>query len=44
MGRKPKLNPQQFKEARQRLAKGEKTCDLAKIYAVSRGTFSRLSQ
>jgi len=43
MGRKPKLNPHQIKEARQRLAKGEKTRDLARIYAVSRSTISRLA-
>ena len=43
MGRKPKLNPHQIKEARQRLAKGEATRDLAKIFAVSRSTISRLT-
>ena len=43
MGRKPKLNPHQIKEARQRLAKGEKTRDLAKIFAVSISTISRLA-
>jgi len=43
MGRKPKLNPHQMKEARHRLAKGEKTRDLARIYAVSRSTISRLA-
>src|SRR5580658_3038590 len=43
MGRKPKLNAHQIKEARQRLAKGEKTRDLAKIFAVSISTISRLS-
>jgi hypothetical protein len=32
----------QMKEARQRLAKGEKTRDLTKIYAVSHSTISRL--
>jgi DNA invertase Pin-like site-specific DNA recombinase len=42
MGRKPKLNAHQIKEARQRLAKGERTRDLARIYAVSRSTISRL--
>jgi DNA invertase Pin-like site-specific DNA recombinase len=40
MGRKPKLNPHQIKEARQRLAKGEATRELAKIYAVSRSTIA----
>ena len=30
MGRKPKLNPHQVKEARQRLARGRKTRELAK--------------
>jgi hypothetical protein len=44
MGRKPKLKPHQIKEARQRLAKGEKNRDLAKIYAVNRSTISRLSK
>jgi DNA invertase Pin-like site-specific DNA recombinase len=43
MGRKPKLNPHQIKEARQRLAKGERTRDLAKVYAVSRSTIARLA-
>jgi DNA invertase Pin-like site-specific DNA recombinase len=43
MGRKPKLNAHQIKEARQRLAKGEKTRDLAKSYGVSISTISRLS-
>ncbi len=43
MGRKPKLNTHQIKEARQRLAEGEKTRDLAKIYAVSISTISRLT-
>ncbi len=43
MGRKPKLNPHQVKEARQRLARGEKTRELAKIYAVSRSTIARLA-
>jgi DNA invertase Pin-like site-specific DNA recombinase len=41
MGRKPKLNPHQIKEARHRLIKGEKTRGLARIYAVSRSTISR---
>jgi DNA invertase Pin-like site-specific DNA recombinase len=43
MGRKPILNPHQIKEARQRLARGERTRDLAKIYAVSRSTIARLA-
>jgi len=42
MGRKPKLTPHQIKEARQRLAKGEPTRDLAKS-GVSAGLFSSLS-
>jgi DNA invertase Pin-like site-specific DNA recombinase len=42
MGRKPKLTPHQQKEARQRLAKGEATRDLAASYGVSRSTISRL--
>src|ERR1700730_2887162 len=41
MGRKPKLTPHLIKEARQRIAKGEKTRDLAKSYGVSRSTISR---
>jgi DNA invertase Pin-like site-specific DNA recombinase len=43
MGRKPKLIPHQIKEARQRIAKGETTRDLAKSYSVSVSTISRLS-
>lgn len=43
MGRKPKLTPHQIKEARQRIAKGETTRDLAKSYGVSRSTISRLA-
>jgi DNA invertase Pin-like site-specific DNA recombinase len=43
MGRKPKLTPHQIKEARQRIAKGEKTRDLAKSYGVSRSTISWLA-
>ncbi len=43
MGRKPKLTPHQIKEARQRLAKGEPTRDLAKSYGVSVSTISRLT-
>jgi DNA invertase Pin-like site-specific DNA recombinase len=42
MGRRPKLNSYQTKEARQRLAKGEKPRDLAKAYAVSLRTIWRL--
>jgi DNA invertase Pin-like site-specific DNA recombinase len=42
MGRRPKLNPHQITEARQRLAKGEATRDLARVYAVSVSTISRL--
>ena len=42
MGRKPKLTPHQMKEARQRIAKGEATRDLAKSYGVSISTISRL--
>ncbi len=42
MGRRPKLNPHQIAEARQRLAKGEATRDLARLYAVSVSTISRL--
>ncbi len=43
MGRKPKFNPHQIKEARQRLAKGKRTRDLTKVYAVSRSMISRLA-
>ncbi len=43
MGRKPKLTSHQQKEARQRLAKGEATRDLAASYGVSRSTISRLA-
>jgi DNA invertase Pin-like site-specific DNA recombinase len=43
MGRKPKLTPHQMLEARRRLAAGEKTRDIAKSYAVSVSTISRLS-
>jgi DNA invertase Pin-like site-specific DNA recombinase len=43
MGRRPKLNSYQTKEARQRLAKGEKPRDLAKAYAVSLRTIWRLA-
>jgi DNA invertase Pin-like site-specific DNA recombinase len=43
MGRKPKLTPNQIKEARQRLAKGEKTREVAKVFNVSISTIGRLS-
>ncbi len=43
MGRKPILTPHQKTEARQRLAKGETTRDLAKSYGVSVSTISRLN-
>jgi DNA invertase Pin-like site-specific DNA recombinase len=43
MGRKPILTQHQRNEARQRLAKGETTRDLAKSYGVSRSTISRLT-
>jgi len=43
MGRKPKLNPYQIKEARQRIAKGEKTRDVARLFNVSISTISRLA-
>ena len=43
MGRKPILTAHQKKEARQRIAKGESTRDLAKSYHVSVSTISRLS-
>jgi DNA invertase Pin-like site-specific DNA recombinase len=43
MGRKPKLTPHQMDEARQRIAKGVSTRDLAKSYGVSVSTISRLS-
>src|SRR5271157_5456004 len=42
IGRKPKLTPHQKTEARQRIAKGESTRDLAKSYGVSVSTISRL--
>jgi DNA invertase Pin-like site-specific DNA recombinase len=42
MGRRPKLTPHQVKEARQRMAEGEKTRELAKSYHVSISTISRL--
>jgi DNA invertase Pin-like site-specific DNA recombinase len=43
MGRRPKLTPHQKTEARQRLAKGESTRDLAKSYGVSVSTIGRLT-
>ncbi len=43
MGRKPILTPHQKKEARQRIAKGETTRDLAKSYGVSVSTIGRLA-
>jgi len=41
MGRKPILTPKT--EARQRIAKGESTRDLAKSYGVSVSTISRVT-
>jgi DNA invertase Pin-like site-specific DNA recombinase len=43
MGRKPVLTPYQIKEARQRIAKGEKTREVAKVFNVSISTISRLA-
>jgi len=43
MGRKPKPNPHQIKEAQQRLARGETTRDLARLFAVGRSTVLRLT-
>jgi DNA invertase Pin-like site-specific DNA recombinase len=43
MGRKPKLTPYQTKEARQRIAKGEPTREVAKAFNVSVSTISRLA-
>jgi len=43
MGRKPKLTPYQIKEARQRIAKGERTREVAKVFNVSVSTISRLA-
>ena len=43
MGRKPKLSAHQQAEARERIAKGEATRDLAKSYGVSVSTISRLA-
>ncbi len=43
MGRKPILTPYQTKEARQRIAKGEATREVAKAFNVSISTISRLT-
>src|SRR5271165_6062131 len=43
MGRKPILTPYQIKEARQRIAKGEPTREVAKAFNVSISTISRLA-
>jgi DNA invertase Pin-like site-specific DNA recombinase len=43
MGRKPILTPYQIKEARQRIAKGERTREVAKIFNVSISTIARLA-
>jgi len=43
MGRNLILTPHQIKEARRRIAKGEKTRDSAKSYGVSVSTISRLA-
>ncbi len=43
MGRKPSLTPHQIEEARQRIAKGATTRELAKSYGVSISTIGRLS-
>lgn len=42
-GRKPKLNPHQQSEARQRLAAGESCRQIAKTYGVHHSTVSRLA-
>jgi DNA invertase Pin-like site-specific DNA recombinase len=42
MGRKPKLTPYQQRSARNRLAKGESTRDIAKDFAVHHATIARL--
>lgn len=44
MGRKPKLTPHQRKEAASRRAAGEAVVDIARSYAVSHSTISRLRQ
>jgi DNA invertase Pin-like site-specific DNA recombinase len=43
LGRKPSLNPHQQKEAIRRRDAGEPTRDIARSYAVSHSTISRLS-
>ena len=43
MGRKPVLTPYQTTEARQRIAKGEKTREVAQAFNVSISTISRLT-
>jgi DNA invertase Pin-like site-specific DNA recombinase len=43
MGRRPKLNAHQRREAMARLANGEAASDVARSYAVSRWTISRLT-
>jgi len=43
MGRKPILTPYQIKEARQRIAKGERTREVAKVFNVSISTIARLA-
>jgi len=43
MGRKPILTPHQMKEARKRIAKGETTREVAKLFNVSVSTISRLA-
>ena len=42
MGRRPKLTPHQRNEALARRAAGEPLVDIAKTYAVSHSTISRL--
>ena len=42
LGRKPKLNPHQRKEALQRRDSGEALVEIARTYAVSHSTISRL--
>jgi DNA invertase Pin-like site-specific DNA recombinase len=41
-GRKPKLTPHQQREALERRARGETLVDIARSYAVSHSTISRL--
>ena len=43
MGRKPKLTPHQRAEAIERRAAGENVTTIARTYAVSHSTISRLS-